>query len=144
MNSIQQKKTKIVATIGPASRNKKVLSNMAHAGLNVVRMNFSHGSHEDHFETLAIVRKVIKRTKKPLAILQDLSGPKIRLGTMEEDVVVAKDDTFILTTKKCLGTATKAFVNYKKLPSELSKGSVVKIDDGKLELVVSKISKEEI
>ncbi|MCI5050739.1 MAG: pyruvate kinase [Candidatus Pacebacteria bacterium] len=144
MKAIQEKKTKIVATIGPASRDKKVLKDMILTGLNVIRMNFSHGSHDDHHETLELVRSAATSAKKSVAILQDLSGPKIRVGKMEEDTILKEGDSFILTTKKFIGDNKQAFINYKKLPKEISKGAVIKLDDGKKELVVTKVSGEEI
>lgn len=144
MKLIQQKKTKIVATIGPASRNKKILTEMIHAGLNVIRMNFSHGTHADHLDTLHLVRSAEKSAKMPVAILQDLSGPKIRVGKVAEGSYLEKGKSFVLTTTKCIGNSERAFVNYKKLPVEISVGSVVKIDDGKKELRVQKISGNDI
>ncbi len=144
MKQIQQKKTKIVATIGPASRDKKVLTNMINAGLNVVRMNFSHGTHEDHADTINIVRAAQKSAKKPIAILQDLSGPKIRVGKIAEGTVLENGNLFTLTTEKCIGNNKRAYVNYKKLPNEIHVGAVVKIDDGKKELVVDTISGNDI
>ncbi len=144
MINTKQKKTKIVATIGPASRNKETLERMVHAGLNVVRMNFSHGSHEDHLDTIHIIRSVTKKTKQPIAILQDLCGPKIRIGKVEENVQINKGDIFILTTKPCLGNQEKVSVSYKKLPKEVSVGSVIKIDDGKISLEVTHITDTEI
>lgn len=144
MKPILQKKTKIVATIGPASRNKKILTEMIQSGLNVIRMNFSHGSHEDHAETLKLVHRAEKSAKMPIAILQDLSGPKIRVGTIAENSELIKGDAFILTTKKCIGDGTRAYINYKKLPKEIKVGAVIKIDDGKKELVVTKISGNDI
>lgn len=144
MKSIQQKKTKIVATIGPASRDKKILTEMIQEGLNVIRMNFSHGSHEDHADTIKLVRTAEKSAKKPVAILQDLSGPKIRVGTIEPDTELIKGAKFTLTTDTCIGDSQRAYINYKKLPTEISVGAVVKIDDGKKELVVNKISGNDI
>lgn len=144
MKQIQQKKTKIVATIGPASRDKKVLTEMIHAGLNVIRMNFSHGTHADHLDTLNLVRSAEKSAKMPVAILQDLSGPKIRVGKVEDGAMLIEGGKFILTTNKCIGNSEQAFINYKKLPQEIAKGAVVKIDDGKKELVVDKIAGNEI
>lgn len=144
MKQIQQKKTKIVATIGPASRKKKVLKDMIDAGLNVIRMNFSHGSHEDHLDTLNLVRAAEKSAKKPVAILQDLSGPKIRVGKITENTQLIEGTSFVLTTDKCIGDANRAYINYKKLPQEISKGAVIKIDDGKKELLVTKISGNDI
>ena len=98
MKQIQQKKTKIVATIGPASRDKKILTEMIHAGLNVIRMNFSHGTHEDHLDTLNLVRAAEKSAKKPVAILQDLSGPKIRVGKIKEGSIEWEKTDIILAT----------------------------------------------
>jgi pyruvate kinase len=144
MKLIQQKKTKIVATIGPASRDKKILIDMIEAGLNVIRMNFSHGSHEDHADTLALVRAAEKSAKKPVAILQDLSGPKIRVGKIHEGAVLIKGNEFILTTTLCEGNSDCAYINYKKLPAEISVGAVVKIDDGKKELVVDSVNGNDI
>jgi len=139
MKLIQHKKTKIVATMGPASRDKKILTKMVQAGMNVARMNFSHGTHEDHLETFNLVRAVEKSTKKPIAILQDLSGPKIRVGEVTQNTALKAHDSIILTTIKCMGTAQRVFVNYKKLPKEVTTGATIKIDDGKLELSVTKI-----
>lgn len=144
MKTILQKKTKIVATIGPASRDEKVLLAMVENGLNIIRMNFSHGSHENHADTVKLVRKVEKRSKKPLAILQDLSGPKIRIGEMQNGTILKKNDTFVLTTEKCIGDTTRAYVNYKKLVQEISVDAVIKLDDGKKELRVQKIIGNEI
>jgi len=140
MKQIQKKKTKIVATIGPASRKKKVLTEMIKEGLNVIRMNFSHGSHDDHYETLELVSTASKSAKMPVAILQDLSGPKIRVGTMEDNTYLKEGESFILTTEKCIGNNKRAFINYKKLPKEIKKGASIKLDDGKKELLVTKIS----
>ena len=144
MKNIQPKKTKIVATIGPASRNKKVLVDMIAAGLNVVRMNFSHGSHQDHADTLQLVRSAEKTAQQPVAILQDLSGPKIRLGEIKEGSVLHEGSSFVLTTKKCVGNQERAFINYRKLPNEISVGHTVKIDDGKKELQVTSIQDKDI
>lgn len=144
MIDTKQKKTKIVATIGPASRDKRVLEEMVHAGLNVVRMNFSHGTHDDHKDTVKTVRSVCRKTKKPLAILQDLCGPKIRVGSVEDGVILVKGDTFTLTTKTCLGNTKQASVSYKKLPKEVKVGSLIKINDGKMTLQVEKIHGENI
>lgn len=144
MKTILQKKTKIVATIGPASRDTKVLVDMIDAGLNVVRMNFSHGNYEDHSETINLVRLAEKKSKKSIAILQDLSGPKIRVGAMEPNTLLVKGGLFILTIEKCIGDNTRAYINYKKLPKEISVGAVIKLDDGKKELYVEKIKGNEI
>lgn len=144
MKTILQKKTKIVATIGPASRNIETLRSMIESGLNIIRMNFSHGSHDDHSQTISIVRTAEKKSKKPIAILQDLSGPKIRIGEMSADTVLQKGETFILTTEKCIGDRSRAYINYKKLPREVAVDGVIKLDDGKKELRITKIIGNEI
>ena len=144
MNKQHHKKTKIVATIGPASRNKKVLTEMITAGLNVIRMNFSHGTHEDHAQTIELIEQAQKAAKKPVAILQDLSGPKIRIGKVVEASILHKGQAFILSTKNCEGDEHKVFVNYKKLPKAVAKGSLLKIDDGKISLEVTKVQGDNI
>lgn len=139
------KKTKIVATIGPVSADEAVFSKMVSAGLNVARLNFSHGSHEEHTRSLGIVRKVSKRLKTPIAILQDLSGPKIRIGDFYQDRVMLKNgDDFTLTTKKCVGDEHRAFVNYAALPKEIKPGKFILLDDGKKKLEVLKVSGTDI
>ncbi len=137
---MNEKKVKIVATIGPASSDPKILSRMIKEGLNVARMNFSHGTHEDHLKNLKNIRAAAELAKKPIAILQDLSGPKIRIGDVENNnITLVAGKKVVLTTESCLGTAERLYVNYKKLPQEIGVGNVVKIEDGKKELRVEKI-----
>lgn len=139
------KNTKIVATIGPASADEKTLHAMALAGLNVVRMNFSHGDHDSHGRTLNLVRQVAKAANARIAILQDLSGPKIRIGDfVEGKVVLKKGATFTLTTNKIIGDENRVYVNYEKLPFEVKKGGSIMIFDGKIHLRVVKTSKTDI
>ncbi len=144
MHTIHEKKTKIVATIGPASRNEKTLEGMIKAGLNVVRMNMSHGSHEEHGETVALITKLEKKLGKSIALLQDLSGPKIRLGKVEEGTVVKNGQKYILTTTAITGNAERAYINYSKLPKEISVGDAIKIDDGRVSLKAVSVHKNEI
>ena len=144
MDTIHEKKTKIVATIGPASRNEKILEKMIMAGLNVVRMNMSHGSHEEHAETLSIIAKLEKKLGKSIAILQDLSGPKIRLGKVEEGTSISKGQKYILTTNLVIGNRERAYINYTKLPKEIAVGDVIKIDDGRITLRTLSVHKNEI
>ena len=92
---VRARKTKIIATIGPASRNKKTLTELIHAGTNVFRLNFSHGSHEEHFETLSMIREVASECKSSVAVLQDLSGPKIRITVVDEKKNSIKEHTDI-------------------------------------------------
>lgn len=139
------KKTKIVATIGPSSAKEDVLKEMFISGLDVVRMNFSHGDHESHQKNLNLIRKVAKKTKTSVAVLQDLSGPKIRIGDFKDGKVMLKNgQSFTLTTKKVLGDESIVYINYEKLPKEVSVGSSVMIFDGKIHLKVEKIEGDEI
>lgn len=143
--NIDAKNTKIVATIGPASANEKSLREMFSAGLNVIRMNFSHGDHKSHQANLNMVRKVAKSMNARVAILQDLSGPKIRIGDFAEGkIVLKKGQEFTLTTKKVLGDETRVYINYEKLPVEVKVGNSIMIFDGKIHLKVVKILKHEI
>jgi pyruvate kinase len=131
------KKTKIVATIGPGSKDKKILASMAHAGLNVARFNMSHGDHESHRETMSAVREVSKEEEIRLAIMLDLSGPKIRIGDFKEESVILKEGSkFTLTTNEIEGDENIVHVNYDRLPKEVKKGSVIMVDDGRKKLVV--------
>ncbi|MFA5997455.1 MAG: pyruvate kinase [Candidatus Paceibacterota bacterium] len=131
------KKTKIVATIGPASESQPMLENLVNAGMNVCRLNFSHGSHEEHEVRVKNIHAVSEKMGMPIAILQDLSGPKIRIGDFyQERVMLKKGSLFTLTTKACVGDETKAYVNYAALPKEIKKGDSILLDDGKKSLLV--------
>lgn len=100
------RKTKIVCTIGPASQSREVLRRMILKGMDVARLNFSHGSQESHGQTYFLLRKLSESLGKPLAILQDLQGPKMRIGTVSNgQTLLKKGSTFILTTRQTLGSA---------------------------------------
>jgi pyruvate kinase len=118
---------------------------MIEAGTNVFRLNFSHGSHKEHLNRIKLVRAAEKKFVKPTAILQDLCGPKIRIGDFyRESVVLKNGQKFVLTTKKCVGDEQRVFVNYKNLPKEIEKGAKIALNDGKNELIVEKIIGDEI
>lgn len=139
------KKTKIVATIGPASESEPMLTSLIKAGMNVCRLNFSHGNHEEHLVRLKNIRTVAEKLGTPTAILQDLSGPKIRIGDFYQDrVMLKKGSIFTLTTKLCVGDETRVHVNYKALPKEIKKGDAILLDDGKKRLEVLSVNGEEI
>jgi pyruvate kinase len=145
MHMKTMKKTKIVATIGPVSRKEPVLRKMVEAGLNVARLNFSHGDHEEHLGSLSVIRSVSKKLRIPVAVLQDLSGPKIRIGDFYQDrVSLRAGDEFVLTTKKCVGDEHRAFVNYPNLPKEIEKGKFILLDDGKKKLEVLSVKGDDI
>jgi pyruvate kinase len=139
------KKTKIVATIGPVTTSEAVLTKLVKAGLNVARLNFSHGDFAEHQEKVDNIRIVSEKLGTPIALLQDLSGPKIRIGDFYQERVTLKEgDEFILTTEKCVGDEHRASVNYPKLPQEIKPGAFIMVDDGKKKLQVVSIKGNEI
>ncbi len=139
------KKTKIVATIGPATTSEAMLAKLMKAGLNVARLNFSHGDFAEHQEKVDNIRTVSGKLGIPVAILQDLSGPKIRIGDFYQERVMLKEgDEFVLTTEKCVGDEHRASVNYPKLPQEIKPGAFIMVDDGKKKLQVVSVKGNEI
>ncbi len=131
------KRTKIVATIGPSSCDSKVLTRLIHAGLNVARLNFSHGSHAEHASYIQSIRAVSRELDTPIAILQDLSGPKIRIGDFTEDsITLVPGARFILSTVPCEGSTERVFINYPYLHEEVKKGDTIMLDDGRRALEV--------
>lgn len=139
------KLTKIVCTIGPATDSPEMLEKMITAGMNVARLNTSHGTKDKHMNQIKNIQQVSQKKGTTVGILLDLAGPKIRLGELETPLVtLVENKTVILTTEKVLGNAKRISVNYAKLPSELKKGSVVMLDDGKKKLVVQNISGNDI
>ena len=138
-------KTKIVATMGPSSACTNTITKMLEAGMTVARFNMSHGDHEQHAKHIKMARAASKRCRRPLAVLQDLAGPKIRIGDLEtEQVLLEEGFEFVLSTKKCVGTADKVYVNYKKLPKEVKPGTYIYLNDGKIQLKVNKVTKTEL
>ena len=139
------KKTKIVCTIGPASRDEKVLEAMLKNGMNVARLNFSHGTYEYHKENIETFRRVRDKLNIPAAIMLDTKGPEIRLGNFEcEKVELKKGDEFILTSRDILGSKDIVSITYKDLPTQLERGNKVLIDDGKVTLEVLNVDKTDI
>ncbi|MCE2712285.1 MAG: pyruvate kinase [Cryomorphaceae bacterium] len=131
------KKTKIVATLGPASSDKEILRKMFEAGLNVCRLNFSHGSYEDHAAVVKQIRELNEETGFNVAILADLQGPKIRTHEMENNGVELLNGSEVeIVTEKVLGTSTKFSINYPDLPADVNPGERILLDDGKLALEV--------
>jgi pyruvate kinase len=127
------KKTKIVATLGPACSTKEVIKNMVDAGVNVFRVNFSHADYADVKEKIDIIRGLNDEFGYTTAILGDLQGPKLRVGVMKEDVVVQDGDLITFTTAEDIpGTAEKVYMNYKQFPADVKPGERVLLDDGKL------------
>ena len=127
------KKTKIVATLGPACSTKEVLKNMIDAGVNVFRVNFSHADYNDVKEKIDLIRGLNEEFGYTTAILGDLQGPKLRVGVMKEDVVVNDGDLITFQTAEDIpGTAQRVYMNYKEFPKDVNPGERILLDDGKL------------
>lgn len=136
-------RTKIVATIGPATLNPDVLRDLIRAGATTLRLNFSHGTHEDHQKSIRLIRQTSFELNQPVAILQDLQGPKIRLGRFADGpITVKRGDKFILTSRPVPGTSEISSVTYEPLADEVPEGAVILLDDGKVEMVVESIDRE--
>lgn len=128
-----RKKTKIVATLGPACSSKEVIKAMIEAGVNVFRINFSHADYEDVSERIRIIRELNQENNYNTAILADLQGPKLRVGVMKEDVVVNPGDIITFQTAEDVpGTADRVYMNYKEFPRDVNPGEKILLDDGKL------------
>ena len=136
------KKTKIVATLGPATSSKEVLYELAKEGVNVFRINFSHADYEDVKTRIKLIREINAENDYNVAILGDLQGPKLRVGVMEEGVVLEDGATFKFTTEKCIGTKEKAFMTYQRFPKDVKVGEHILVDDGKLMFEVVSSNKE--
>ena len=137
------KKTKIIATLGPACSSKKVIKEMMEAGVNVFRINFSHADYEDVTERIRIIREINAENRYTTSILADLQGPKLRVGVMKEDVVVSPGDKITFTTAEdILGTAERVYMNYKEFPKDVNPGERILLDDGKLMFEVVKTDKK--
>jgi len=140
------RRTKIVATLGPASNDRKILERMIRAGVDLVRMNFSHGSAQDHMARVEKVRAAAAACGRTVGILADLQGPKIRVRKFENDKIVLNNgDTFILDAElEGPGNQERVGLDYKNLPKDVSKGSVLLLNDGMLEFKVVKVEGHEI
>jgi len=134
------KRTKIVATVGPACDNYDSLVELVKAGVNVFRLNFSHGSHEDKARIIGIIKKINETLPYNIAILADLQGPKLRVGEIENNALeILPGDKLTFTNVKCIGTKEQIYVSYTDLYKDVVPGNLIMIDDGKLEVVVTNI-----
>ncbi len=139
------KKTKIVATIGPASESEEVLRELFENGLNVCRLNFSHGNHEEHQVRIDTIKRLREEMNLPIGIMLDTKGPEIRLGDFQDgEITLNQGDHFTLTTREILGNKTIVSVSYKGLPEDVKVGNMILIDDGLVELEVLDIKDTEI
>ncbi|MCC6818929.1 MAG: pyruvate kinase [Bacteroidia bacterium] len=136
-------RTKIVATIGPATESKENLRQLVLAGLDVCRINSSHGSHEDHLKVIQNIRAINAELNSDVCILQDLQGPKLRLGMVENDGVEVKEGSkIILTSKEMIGNAERICIRYANLAQDVKPGEFILIDDGKIEIKIDAILNE--
>jgi len=136
------RRTKIVATIGPATSQPDVLKALIKAGATTLRLNFSHGTHEDHQRSIRLIRQTAFELNQPVGILQDLQGPKIRLGRFEAGpITLAKGDRFTLTSQAVPGTQEISSVTYEPLADEVPEGATILLDDGKVEMLVEEIDR---
>jgi len=139
------RKTKIVATLGPASSSEEMLARMIVAGVDVVRLNFSHGSAQDHINRAELVRAIAAKLHRPVGVLCDLQGPKIRLGKFENDKIkLEAGDKFILDANCKLGNQERVGLDYKTLPQEVERGAVLLLDDGRIVMTVDAVKGAEI
>ena len=136
------RRTKIVATIGPATSSPEVLKALIEAGATTLRLNFSHGTHADHQRSIRLIRQTAFELNQPVGILQDLQGPKIRLGKFETgSVVVNKGDRFSLTSHDIVGTQSASRVTYDLLAEEVPVGATILLDDGRVEMRVEEVDR---
>ncbi len=131
------RKTKIVCTIGPACQNEETITEMAKAGMNVARLNFSHNTHADHLRSIELVKRVREKLELPIAIMLDTKGPEYRIKTFKNDKIFLKEgDKFTFTALEVEGDEGKVSINYKDLPRELSQGDIILLNNGLLSFTV--------
>ena len=139
------KKTKIVCTIGPASEDRKVLTHLVASGMNVARLNFSHGSHEEHLKRINAIKKVREELHLPIAIMLDTKGPEYRIGTFKNGKIsLSEGDEFTFTTDQIEGDETTVSVSYAGLADELSEGDTILLNNGLMNFLVTGINGHEI
>ncbi len=137
-------RTKIIATIGPASSSYEMLKKLVEKGVDVFRMNFSHGKYEEHAEVYNRIVELRKKENIDIAVLADLQGPKLRVGEMENNGVLLEDGAeFSFVTEKCVGTKMMAYMTYQQFPQDVQPGEEILIDDGKLKLRVTETNRKD-
>lgn len=138
-------KTKIVATVGPSSSSREMLKQLIISGVDVFRLNFSHGKHDTHQEVLNSIRELNDELGTHVCILQDLQGPKIRIGEVENgEVFLEEGASLVITTEEMMGTAQRVSTIYESLPSDVEEDDIILIDDGKLEVIVTGYNEHEV
>jgi pyruvate kinase len=138
--------SKIVCTIGPATRSPRMIRRLLQAGMDVARLNFSHGTHEEHAQSIAMLREAAVQMKKPIAILADLQGPKIRTGALAGggSVMLRAGQRFVITTAKVLGDTTRVNTTFSPMPREVTRGDRILLSDGLIELRVEATNHAEV
>ncbi|MFV0248186.1 MAG: pyruvate kinase [Tenacibaculum sp.] len=136
------KKTKIVATLGPSTHSHEILKDMVDQGVNVFRINFSHANYEIAKKHIAQIKQINADKGYNVAVLADLQGPKLRIGDMEDEVELKENDSFIFTTNQCKGTKEKAYMTYQRFPKDVKVGECILVDDGKLKFEVVSTDKK--
>src|ERR1700682_2534903 len=133
--------SKIVCTIGPVSRSPRMIRKLIQAGMDVARLNFSHGTHQEHAETFALLREAATALKRNIAILADLQGPKIRTGPLAGggSVMLRAGQKFVITTARVLGDSTRVSTTFTPLPREVHRGDRILLSDGLIELRVTQV-----
>src|SRR5213593_2330770 len=138
--------SKIVCTIGPATRSPRMIDRLLRAGMDVARLNFSHGSHEEHAKSISMLRAAAVEHEKPIAILADLQGPKIRTGPLAGGgpVLLRTGQRFVITTAKGLGDSTRVNTVFTPLPREVHRGDRILLSDGLIELRVQQVRDRQV
>lgn len=139
------RRARIVCTLGPATREVERIRALIQAGMDVARLNFSHGSHEDHHAMFSAVREASASVQRPIAVLADLQGPKIRLGRFSGGAAtLVTGSEFVLTTESVVGTAQRASTTYEALPRDVKRGDAVLLDDGAVSLEVLAVDRQDV
>ena len=139
------KKTKIICTMGPASDNEDILAKLVDAGMNVARLNFSHGTHEEHAEKIGRIKRVRERKNAPIAIMLDTKGPEFRIKTFKGGKITLKEgDTFTFTTENIIGDKTKVGVSFEGMCDQMFKGDKILLNNGLMIFEVIKVEKPEV
>jgi len=143
--TLPEHKTKIVATIGPASNSPEILESLIRAGMNIARLNFSHGNFEQHAEVIKHIRKASKAAGRRVAIMADLPGPKMRLGTIQPDPIqLVSGDTFTLTSEDITGSSRRVSMSFEPLPRVVKAGDRLFLNDGLVQLLVDQVEGKEV
>ena len=139
------KKTKIICTLGPASESEEVLSQMVEAGMNVARLNFSHGTHEEHLKKMNTIKKVRDKMKVPLPIMLDTKGPEFRIGTFKDGKIMLHDgDEFAFTTEDIEGDQKRVSVSFKGICDQMNPGDKILLNNGLIIFEVVKVQKPDV